>query len=206
VLRRELGWGADTVVFASAGRILRRKGFEELVHAARLMLESLTVGERARCQFVVLGDTPPDFAEDHRATCTALAAELGIAGQFHFLGFRADVRPYLADADVVVVPSVYPDPLPRAVIEGMALGKPIVAFAVGGIGEMLDDGVEGTLVPGAPPDVAGLSAALLRCFREPERRRRQGGAGRARVERDFDGRQHAARIERLIHEAARGPA
>jgi glycosyltransferase involved in cell wall biosynthesis len=170
------------------------------------MLDSLTVEERARCQFVVLGDTPPDFAEDHRATCTALAARLGLAGQFRFLGFRADVRPYLADADVVVVPSVYPDPLPRAVIEGMALGKPIVAFAVGGIAEMLDDGVEGALVPGAPPDVAGLAASLLRCFREPERRRQQGGAGRLRVERDFDGRQHAARIERLIHQAARGPA
>ena len=206
VLRRELGWSADTVVFASAGRILRRKGFEELVHAARLMLDSLSMEERARCRFVVLGDTPPDFAEDHRATCTALAAQLGIAEQFRFLGFRSDVRPYLADADVVVVPSVYPDPLPRAVIEGMALGKPIVAFSVGGIGEMLDDDVEGTLVPGTPPDVPALAQPLLRCFREPARRQRQGQAARARVERDFDGRQHAARIERLIHEAARGPA
>jgi glycosyltransferase involved in cell wall biosynthesis len=201
VLRQELGYGADTVVFASAGRILRRKGFEELVRAARLMLDSLSMSERARCRFVVLGDTPPDFAEDHRATCTALAAQLGIAEQFQFLGFRADVRPYLADADVVVVPSVYPDPLPRAVIEGMALGKPIVAFAVGGIGEMLDDGVQGALVPGAPPDVPALADALLASFRDPERRRRQGIAARARVERDFDGRQHGARIERLIREA-----
>ena len=84
------------------------------------------------------------------------------------------MRPYIGDADVVVVPSVYPDPLPRAVIEGMALGKPIVAFDVGGIGEMLDDGVEGALVRGTPPDVEGLAAAMLRCFREPERRREQG--------------------------------
>ena len=202
ILRRELGYDTDTVVFASAGRVLRRKGFEELVRAARLMLDSLTMSERARCRFVVLGDTPPDFAEDHRATCTALAAQLGIAEQFRFLGFRADVRPYLADADVVVVPSVYPDPLPRAVIEGMALGKPVVAFAVGGIGEMRDDGVEGSLVPGAPPDVPALADALLASFRDPERRHRQGVAARARVERDFDGRQHGARIERLIREAA----
>jgi glycosyltransferase involved in cell wall biosynthesis len=201
LLRRELGCGADTVIFASAGRILRRKGFEELVRAARLMLDSLSVEERARCLFVVFGDTPPDFAEDHRATCAALAGQLGIGDRVRFLGFRADVRPYLADADVVVVPSVYPDPLPRAVIEGMALGKPIVAFAVGGIGEMLDHDVEGTLVAGSPPDVPGLAAALLGCFRAPERRRQQGAAARARVERDFDGHQHAARIERLIHEA-----
>ncbi len=201
VLRRELGCDDRTVIFASAGRILRRKGFEELVRAARLMLDSLTMEERARCRFVVLGDTPPDFAEDHRATCTALAAELGIGEQFRFLGFRADVRPYLSDADVVVVPSVYPDPLPRAVIEGMALAKPIVAFAVGGISEMLDDGVEGALVPGSPPDVPGLAAALLAAFRDPARRRRQGAAARARVERDFDGGLHGARIEKLIYEA-----
>ena len=80
-----------------------------------------------------------------------------------------------------MVPSVYPDPLPRAVIEGMALGKPIVAFGVGGISEMLDDGVEGALVRGTPPDVEGLAAAMLRCFREPLRRREQGIAARARV-------------------------
>jgi glycosyltransferase involved in cell wall biosynthesis len=202
LLRREQGWGADTVIFASAGRILRRKGYQELVCAARLMLDALTMKERDRCAFAIFGDTPPDFADDHRADCVALAQRLGVADKVRFLGFRADVRPYLGDADVVVVPSVYPDPLPRAVIEGMALGKPIVAFGVGGIGEMLDDGVEGALVPGTPPDVPALAAAMLRCFREPERRRAQGAAARARVLRDFDGRQHATRIERLIHEAA----
>jgi glycosyltransferase involved in cell wall biosynthesis len=201
-LRREMGWGADTVVFASAGRILRRKGYEEMIRAARLMLDSLTMDQRSRCGFAIIGDTPPDFAEDHRAACVALAQQLGVADQVRFLGFRSDVRPYLGDADVVVVPSVYADPLPRAVIEGMALGKPIVAFGVGGIGEMLDDDVEGTLVSGTPPDVAGLAAAMLRAFREPERRRQQGAAARARVLRDFDGRRHAARIESLIQEAA----
>jgi glycosyltransferase involved in cell wall biosynthesis len=73
---------------------------------------------------------------------------------------------------------------------------------VGGISEMLDDGVEGALVRGTPPDVKGLAAAMRRCFREPLRRREQGIAARARVLRDFDGRNHGARIERLIEEAA----
>jgi glycosyltransferase involved in cell wall biosynthesis len=173
-----------------------------MVRAARFMLNDLTMDERKRCGFAVIGDTPPDFAEDHRAACMALAEQLGIGDKFRFLGFRPDVRPYLGDADVVVVPSVYADPLPRAVIEGMALGKPIVAFGVGGIGEMLDEGVEGTLVRGTPPDVPGLAAAMLRCFREPEHRRQQGAAARARVLRDFDGRRHATRIERLIRAAA----
>ena len=201
-LREELGWAPDTVIFASAGRILRRKGYEEMIRAACFMLNDLSMEERQRCGFAIIGDTPPDFADDHRAACVALAGQLGIGDRVRFLGFRSDVRPYIGDADVVVVPSVYPDPLPRAVIEGMALGKPIVAFDVGGIGEMLDDGVEGALVPGAPPDIEGLAAAMLRLFREPERRRQQAAAARVRVLRDFDGRNHGARIERLIHEAA----
>jgi glycosyltransferase involved in cell wall biosynthesis len=201
-LREELGWGRDTVIFASAGRILRRKGFDEMIRAAHFMLNDLSMEERRRCGFAIIGDTPPDFAEDHRAECVALAERLGISDRVRFIGFRSDVRPYIGDADVVVVPSVYPDPLPRAVIEGMALGKPIVAFDVGGIGEMLDEGVQGALVRGTPPDVEGLAAAMLRCFREPERRRAQGEAARARVLRDFDGRAHGARIGRLIHEAA----
>jgi glycosyltransferase involved in cell wall biosynthesis len=67
---------------------------------------------------------------------------------------------------------------------------------------MLDDGVEGALVRGTPPDIEGLAAAMLRCFREPSRRREQGAAARERVLRDFDGRNHGARIERLIEEAA----
>ena len=201
-LREELGWSPDTVIFASAGRILRRKGYDEMIRAARFMLNELSMEERQRCGFAIIGDTPPDFADDHRAACVALAERLGIGDRVRFLGFRSDVRPYIGDADVVVVPSVYADPLPRAVIEGMALGKPIVAFGVGGISEMLDDGVEGAVVRGTPPDVEGLAAAMLRCFREPKRRREQGAAARARALRDFDGRSHGARIERLIHEAA----
>jgi len=200
-LRRELGLPPEAIVLGSHGRVLRRKGYEEMVRAAHLALAAQSPAARARCHFVVVGDTPPDFAEDHRASCVALARGLGIGDRFHFIGFRADVRPYVADFDAVVVPSVYPDPLPRAVIEGMALGKPVLAFDVGGVGEMIDDGVEGTLVPGAPPDVPALAAAMLRALRDPELRRRQGAAARARVVRDFDARAHARRIERAIRQA-----
>jgi glycosyltransferase involved in cell wall biosynthesis len=208
-LRRELGLPPDAVVFGSVGRILRRKGYLEMVRAARITLDALNARDRERCHFVVIGDTPPDFAEDHRGACVALARELQIDDRVTFLGFRTDVRPYLADFDVVVVPSVYQDPLPRAVIEGMALGKPVVAFDVGGVSEMVTDGVEGTLVPltaGEPADVGGLAAAMLRAFRDPAMRRAQGAAARARVERDFDARAHAAHIEKLIRRAAARPA
>ena len=97
-MREELGWGPDTVIFASAGRILRRKGYEEMIRAARFMLNDLSMEERQRCGFAIIGDTPPDFAADHRAECLALAERLGIGDRFRFLGFRSDVRPYIGDA------------------------------------------------------------------------------------------------------------
>ncbi|MDB4944951.1 MAG: hypothetical protein JWP97_4485 [Labilithrix sp.] len=201
-LRQELGLSADTVVFGSQGRILPRKGYIEMVRAAKKALDQMTDAERARVHFAVLGDTPEDIRPDHLAECRALASELGITSRFSFLGFQNDVKPYVADFDVAIVPSVYPDPLPRAVIEGMALGKPVIAFDVGGVAEMLKDGTTGSLVRGVPPDVDGLAAQMLRYLRDPELRVRQGKAGRARVERDFDGSRQAKRIQNEIVRAA----
>jgi glycosyltransferase involved in cell wall biosynthesis len=118
------------------------------------------------------------------------------------LGFRDDVRPLVADFDVAVVPSVYADPLPRSVIESMSLGKPVIAFDVGGVVEMIDDGVTGALVAFAPDGPAEgierLAGAILRYARDPVLRARQGRAARERVEREFDARAHAARIQNEI--------
>jgi glycosyltransferase involved in cell wall biosynthesis len=207
-LRVELGLRPDAVIFGSHGRVLRRKGYVEMVRAASLALERMSEAERARAAFVVVGDTPEDFRPDHVAECRALAAELGIAASFHMLGFRQDVRPLVADFDVAVVPSVYADPLPRAVIESMALGKPVVAYGVGGVVEMIEDGVTGELVRFEPAEagregasdaaVERLADALVRHARDAELRARRGIAARERVMRDFDARAHACRIQREI--------
>ena len=195
VLRRELGLDPGTVVFGSHGRILPRKGYIEMIRAARIVIDRLEPADRARCRFVVLGDTPQDLRPDHLEECRSLVRELGLTDHVQFIGFRPDVRAYVADFDVSVVPSVYEDPLPRAVMESMAMGKPVAAFAMGGIGEMIDDGVEGRLLCGRPPDIAGLAEACLAYFHDPELRRRHGAACRARIERDFDARKHARRLQ-----------
>jgi glycosyltransferase involved in cell wall biosynthesis len=209
-LRSELGLPTDAIVVGSHGRVLRRKGYLELVRAAEIVLSSLSQAERARLVFVVVGDTPEDFRVDHVAECRALAVALGIADNVVFLGFRDDVRPLVADFDVAVVPSVYADPLPRSVLESMALAKPVVAFDVGGVAEMID-GATGELVPlGGAGDGRGaneaavtrLAGALLRYVRDPALRATQGVAARGRVVREFDARSHARRIEREILDAA----
>jgi glycosyltransferase involved in cell wall biosynthesis len=201
-LRRELGLSPDTVVFGSQGRILPRKGYVEMIRAAKQALDAMTTDERSRVHFAVLGDTPEDMRPDHLAECRALVRELRIEERFTFVGFKVDVKPYVADFDVAVVPSIYPDPLPRAVIESMALGRPVIAFDVGGVAEMLAGGETGTLVRGSPPDVVGLATQMLRYLRDPELRASQGRAGRVRVERDFDGVTQALRIQNEIVQAS----
>jgi glycosyltransferase involved in cell wall biosynthesis len=196
-LRAELGLDQATVIFGAHGRVLRRKGFVELIHAAQRLRALLDEPEWPRCHFVIVGDTPDDFRPDHVAECRALAAQLGVGDRFHFTGFRDDVRPLVADFDVAVVPSVYPDPLPRAVIESMALGKPVIAFAVGGITEMVAPGT-GVLLRADPPDLDGLAAAMRDYLRDAIRRAAEGAAARALVEQRFDGSLHGQTIQREI--------
>jgi glycosyltransferase involved in cell wall biosynthesis len=186
-----------------------------MIHAARAALGRLTEAERARVVFVVIGDTPADFRADHVDECRELAGRLGLGARFHMLGFRPDVRPLVADFDVAVVPSVYADPLPRAVIESMALGKPVVAFGVGGVVEIVDDGVTGELVafePGrsAPSASAGaverLAQAFVRYARDAPLRATQGRSARAHAVARFDARPHGARIQgEIVAAAGMGP-
>jgi glycosyltransferase involved in cell wall biosynthesis len=222
-LRAELNLRGDAVVFGSHGRVLRRKGYVEMIRAARIALDRLPPDVASRVHFVVVGDTPDDYRPDHVEECAALAQSLGLSERFRMLGFRADVRPLVADFDVAVVPSVYPDPLPRSVIESMALGKPVIAYAVGGVVEMIESeaaAATGQLVPFEPSETgeapersvaasegasAGaidqLASAIVAYALDPDRRAREGEHARRCVLRDFDARAHARRVQSEILEA-----
>ncbi len=192
---------SDAFVFGSMGRVLPRKGYPTMIRAAKALLERATPEERARARFVVVGDTPADLPGDHLGECRALVVELGLEREFLFPGFTADVRPWVEDFDVVVLPSVYPDPLPRTVIEGMAYGCPVIAFDVGGVGEMVRDGETGTLMPAAP-SAEDLADVMLAYLRDPERVRREGARAREAVIEAFDARHHADKIHAQILAAA----
>lgn len=201
-LRAELNIPPQALVFGSHGRVLRRKGYVEMIRAARIAVDRMTASERGNLFFVVVGDTPEDFRVDHVAECRDLVSSLGLGEHFSMLGFRPDVRSLVADFDVAVVPSVYPDPLPRAVIESMALGKPVIAYDVGGVAEMLDACAGHLVHLGAPLGegaseraVGRLADAFVSYARDPALRARQGGAARAHVEANFDARIHAKRIQ-----------
>ena len=119
---------------------------------------------------------------DEESNLRRLAAELGLAERLHLLGLRDDVDTVLAAGDVFVQPSLS-EGLPLAVLEAMAASLPIVATRVGGIGEAVEDGATGYLVPSANPPA--LAAALRKVLEAGDRGAALGARGRLRAEREF---------------------
>jgi glycosyltransferase involved in cell wall biosynthesis len=114
-----------------------------------------------------------------------LAAEirrLGLERSVVLAGDRSDVADMLAQADVFVLSSTS-EGLPLSILEAMAAALPVVASAVGGVPEAVEDGETGLLVP--PRDPVRLAAALERLLVDPELRRRLGSNGRDRVREQF---------------------
>jgi glycosyltransferase involved in cell wall biosynthesis len=138
-------------------------------------------------RLLVVGDGPL------RPGLEALAAtELGDAARF--TGQRADVARLLGAMDIFVLPSLKVA-LPIAVLEAMAMRLPAVATRVGGVPEVVDDGVTGFVVP--PGDSAALRAALARLVADPALRERLGAAGQAHVRAHFTLEQMVRQVEHL---------
>lgn len=116
----------------------------------------------------------PAYEAQVRERITAL----DLTAQVHVTGFLSNPFPVVQALDVVVHPAVR-DPFPLALLEAMALGRPIVATAVGGIPEMFVDGESGVLAP--PGDVPAFAAAVTRLLLDPARRRAIGEAAATRV-------------------------
>jgi glycosyltransferase involved in cell wall biosynthesis len=125
-------------------------------------------------------------------------ATLGLGEAVGVTGFLPNPFPVVRALDVLAHPARR-DPFPLALLEGMALARPIVAAAVGGIPEMILDGESGVLVP--PDDEGALARALIALLREPERCARLGGAARERLLRRFSPEAFAAGIFAAFDEA-----
>jgi glycosyltransferase involved in cell wall biosynthesis len=123
-------------------------------------------------RLVFIGEGP------EQARLERLAARLGIASHVRFAGFTLDVPSATHALDVAVLPSLF-EGMGRTVVEAMACGKPVIASRVGGIPDVLPDGVAGMLVP--PGDVEQLANALTRLLRDPDLRARMGQAGHHHV-------------------------
>ena len=118
----------------------------------------------------------------YEASVRGRIAALGLEGAVTVSGFLANPFPVVRTIDVVVHPARR-DPFPLALLEAMALSRPIVASAVGGIPEMIEDGRSGVLVPA--DDAGALVGAVTALLADGERRARLGAAGHARLATRF---------------------
>ncbi len=151
---------------------------------------------------VVAGDAWPG-QERHETALRDLVGELGIGTRVRFAGFVADPRPLYAAADVVVVPSTRPDPLPNAALEAAAAGCCVVASRHGGLPEIVRDGETGLLV--APGDPAALARALGRLADDRTLGPRLGAAAAADVNARFAPARLLAGVQALYDELLAAP-
>ncbi len=194
-LHQEFDIPEGAVIVGSTGRIVPRKGYEYLINAA-LILSSRLGDEASKVRFVVVGDTPYFFQDNHLQFLKGLVSELGLENIFIFTGYRKDVGRYLKDFDIFVIPSNYPDPFPRVVIEAMSFSLPVVGFKVGGIVEAVEDGVTGFLNEAG--DTEQMGGAILRLIQDRSLSASMGAAGRERVRRLFSAVDRTKEIEENI--------
>jgi len=131
-LREQFSIPESSVVIGNTGRVVPRKGYKHMLEAASALLKREWLF-RGKLKFVVVGDTPGFFAKNHLSEIKELADKMGIGDSFVFTGFRKNVTGCLADFDIFLMPSNYPDPFPRSVIEAMSFAIPVVGFKAGGI-------------------------------------------------------------------------
>jgi glycosyltransferase involved in cell wall biosynthesis len=172
-----------------AGRLTPQKGLRYLLEAARI--------SRIHYRLIVAGEGP-DVGSSR-----ALAKRLGVAARVDFVGWRSREQMDLlyGACDLVVVPSVWPEPFGMVGPEAMGHAKPVVAFDVGGIPDWLEDGVTGFLV--SPRDVRALSDHIDRLLEERDLGRRMGEAGRARALRLYGQDGHVRTLVELLERAIR---
>lgn len=186
MLRREdLGLRSGPIVLVAA-RLEPRKDHATFFSAAQLLHSA-----RPDTQFLLAGDGDPTY----RAELERLAAPLGSAARF--LGSRGDVPALMDLADLVVLSS-RTEGLGLVLLEAMGARRPVVATRVGGVPEIVVDGVTGLLVEAGAPDL--LADAMLKVLGDPSLSARMGQAGRERVENEFTVARMAAKMSAVYEE------
>ena len=189
-VRAELGLPADAIVIGHVGRMTPWKGQHYLLEAfARIARES------PNAYLVFVGD-PVFDTDSYQNKLLNLTAELGLVERVRFAGYRHDMPEVLAAMDVFAFTSVEKDTSPLTLLSAMASGLPIVAFAIEGVRELVDEGEQLLLVP--PREADALAESLLRLLSDPELRHRLGASARRQAEAKFSLERHVTSIEEVF--------
>lgn len=171
MLRARFQLPAEAVVIGNIGRLSPEKGQMDFLTAA-----AEVAGKVPNTYFALIGDGPDRSALESRARA------LGLESRVLFTGFLQDVRPVYRDIDVLALTS-HTEGFPNVVLEALSMGTPVLATAVGGTGEVIEDGVTGVLVPAHSPDA--MADGLVRLLGNRQWALDLAAAGQARVRSRF---------------------
>ncbi|MYZ43458.1 glycosyltransferase family 4 protein [Schauerella aestuarii] len=188
-LRSELGLSDDHLVVGCVAVMRATKGHRDLVDAMAPLIR-----ENPMLHMVFVGGGSPTFEQVH-----AYVQAQGLGSRIHLMGMRDDVPNLLAGFDLFAL-ATQQEASGTVYVEAAASGLPVVGTNVGGVSEMMREGITGILVP--PKDPVALGAALKRLIDDPELRCRMGDAGRRMVweERAFSTELLAERTENLYRQ------
>lgn len=173
--------------FILISRLLKDKGIEQFVEASTLVRKTYP-----DARFLIAGP----FVDSEGGVRREKMAQWVEQGLIEYLGELSDVRPAIAAADVYVLPTYYPEGIPRTILEAMALGRPVVTTDWRGCREAVVNGECGWLVQ--PTSATSLSQALLRFLSDPSLAARMGRQARARAEQEFDVQVVTQRVASLL--------
>lgn len=174
------------VTFIFIGRVVRDKGVTELVRA----FDRLSRECQGKVRLLMVGPYEPELDPVDDSIRMIIKENTAIA----HVGHQSDVRPWLASADVLVLPS-YREGFPNSVLEAGAMGLPVIVTDVNGADEIIDPGVNGFIVP--KRDVEALYDAMVRLIAEPDLRRSMARAARGVIMDKFNRKDiHQATLDR----------
>ncbi len=182
-VREELGIGAEEQVVGCIARLRKQKGYELFLAAAARVLEQMP-----NVKFLIVGD-----GEEHKRL-VSLAAQLGIGSNVRFAGARTDIERLISVFSVFLLTSHY-EGMPICLLESLASGVPVVSTAVGGVPEVIEDGVSGFLVDSR--EAGKIAEKVVELLRNRDLRERMGREGRRAYESRFTVREMADQYEEL---------
>jgi glycosyltransferase involved in cell wall biosynthesis len=190
-IRQEFGVPYNTFLIGEIGKLNPNKGYEDLVQAAAIVKQTIP-----NIIFAAVGGTSKSDAAFERRFKESTKI-LGLQDCFKLVGFRNDILEIIFALDLLVLPS-HSESFGRVLIEAMAAGKPVIGTSVGGIPEIIEDGVTGLLVPPHSPEE--LAQAIIKILQNPEMARQMGEAGRRRAEERFSAKQYVTKIQAIYEE------
>jgi glycosyltransferase involved in cell wall biosynthesis len=192
-LRREYGiYGSGIVTVGIAAIFMNWKGIDVFIRAMKIVKDVCP-----QVRGFVVGDCLAGDSE-YKEFLFELSRELNVGDVVHFTGFRKDVYDVFSSLDVVVHASTSPEPFGRVIIEAMALGRPVIATALGGPLEIIKHGHNGFLIE--PGDPAALAEAIITLAADEKERTRIGRNASAHVNEHFRQEDAVRKIEAIYDE------